>query len=67
MASNRLLRCIGCGLEFASSEAFDLHATGSRRAPIGAPRRCRTEAEMKRLGMHRTDVDKRWTARRLKS
>jgi len=60
---HRPLRCVGCGLEFSSSEAFDLHATGSRRAPVGAPRRCRTEAEMRGLGMHKTDGGSRWSAR----
>ncbi len=43
--------CVGCGLEFSSSEAFDLHSTGKRRSPLGAPKRCRTEAEMHALGM----------------
>jgi hypothetical protein len=47
------LRCAGCGQTFASGEAFDLHATGQRRATAGAPRRCRTEDEMQALGMGR--------------
>jgi hypothetical protein len=45
------VRCIGCGEEFASGEAFDLHATGQRRASADAPKRCRTAQEMRELGM----------------
>jgi hypothetical protein len=49
------LRCVGCGMEFSSAEAFDLHATGKRRAAVGTPRRCRSEAEMRALGMYRKE------------
>lgn len=59
------LRCIGCGLEFASSEAFDMHSAGRRRAPLGSPKRCRTEVEMRALGMHQTS-GKRWSVARMR-
>jgi len=48
------LRCIGCGEHFASGEAFDLHATGQRRAPPNAPKRCRTAEEMRALGLSKS-------------
>ena len=60
---NPVLRCVGCGAEFASSEAFDMHAAGRRRAPLGAPRRCHTEAEMIAMGLHQNHGSTRWSLR----
>ena len=54
------LRCVGCGEMFASGEAFDLHATGMRRAPPDAPKRCRTDEEMRALGMSKTQGTHAW-------
>jgi hypothetical protein len=51
-------------MQFSSSEAFDLHATGKRRAAVGTPRRCRSVAEMRALGMYRKEGgDHSWIVR----
>jgi len=57
------LRCIGCGESFASGEAFDLHATGLKRAPPGTPKRCRTADEMRALGLSKNRGSHAWRLR----
>lgn len=47
------IRCVGCGMEFTSGEAFDLHATGKRRSSLSNPRKCRTVEQMRLLGLKR--------------
>lgn len=54
------LTCVGCNQTFSSGEAYDLHATGSRRAPASAKRRCRTVDEMRALGMVQVPGNHAW-------
>lgn len=53
--------CAGCNQPFASNEAFDLHATGTKRPTADMPRRCRTTEEMHELGMSRAGPAHAWT------
>ena len=57
------LRCVGGGQDFASGEAFDLHATGLKRAQRNSPRRCRTAPEMWTLGMSFDRYNHVWRVR----
>lgn len=57
--------CAGCGQLFASNEAFEMHATGSAHPLPDSPRRCRTVAEMRSIGMSKSGPphakNKGWT------
>lgn len=45
------IRCAGCSRHFADAVAFEVHANGTRRITARTKRRCRTESELRALGM----------------
>jgi hypothetical protein len=52
MAGATLSQCGGCGLMFASVEAFEVHRSGSH---VQRTRRCLTPQEMRAKGMARNE------------
>lgn len=51
-----MIRCVGCGEQFESSTAFELHAKGFGRIA----KRCRSSVELLQLGMKRSAGSHAW-------
>ena len=52
--------CTGCGEQFASNEAFEMHATGSAHPKPFVVRKCRTTEQMRALGMGKIRGSRTW-------